>query len=177
MADYFPGEIRIGGKVPAALLEEFLGEATSTGALVGDYEGSPFDAKSAEQLREALDENGHLKLVDAEARYGMFEELEGLLCEHDIPFDRHSDARYEFDSENVVLRPGMDRPLETPSNNNGDTLVRVDEIRPVAKELARLATAKMANDELLAAVSKLSKELHDLLPPEVEPLPRLTIVE
>ena len=73
----------------------------------------------------------------------MFEELEGFLCEHGIPFDRHSDARYEFDAEKVAFRPGMNRPLEMPSNKDGDTLLRVDEIRPVAEELARLATTKM----------------------------------
>ena len=30
MADYFPGEIRIGGNIPADLLEELLGELSST---------------------------------------------------------------------------------------------------------------------------------------------------
>ena len=30
MADYFAGEIRIGGTIPADLLEEFLGEVEST---------------------------------------------------------------------------------------------------------------------------------------------------
>jgi hypothetical protein len=176
MADRFAGEITIGGNVPAALLEEFLEEVRSTGALVGDYEGSPFEATSAEQLRQALDGSGHLNLVDAEAHYGMFEELEGFLCAHDIPFDRHSDGQYEFDAENVVFRPGMERPLEMLADKSGNTLVRVDEVRPVATELARLATEEMTKDELLRAVAKLSKDLANLLP-EVAPLPPLTIGE
>jgi hypothetical protein len=44
MADRFPGKIVIGGKVPSALLEEFLGEVASSGASVGDYGDPPFEA-------------------------------------------------------------------------------------------------------------------------------------
>ena len=114
MADYFAGEIRIGGKLPADLLEEFLGELNSSGAKVGGYDGAPVACKNAEELRHALDENGHLFLVNDEARYGMFEELEDFLCEHDIPYDRHSDARFEWDAENVTFRPGMERRWKCP---------------------------------------------------------------
>jgi hypothetical protein len=175
MGEYYPGEITIGGKVPAALLEEFLGEVESTGALGGDYEGSPFDAKTAEELREALDQSGHLTIVNEEARFGQFEVLEGFLREHGIPFDRHSDARYEWDAENVMFRPGMRRPVEVASNSDGDDLMGVKKLRPVAKELARLATARMPKDKMLAAVRKASRRLNKLLPPEVEPLPALEI--
>jgi hypothetical protein len=177
MADRFAGEITIGGEVPAALLEDFLGEAMSTGALVGDYDGSPFAAKTAEELRQALDEKGHLKLVDAEANCGMFEELEGFLCEHDIPFDRHSDAQYQFDGENAVFRSGMQCPLIMLCDKSGDSMVFMDQIRPIAKELARLATAKMAKDKLVKAVAKAGRKLNKLLPPEFEPLPPLTVTE
>jgi hypothetical protein len=176
MSDRFPGEIRIGGNVPADLLEEFLGEIEASGAKVGGYDGSAFTGGTAEELCRALDGNGHLFLVDDEARYGTFEELEDFLCEHGIPYDRHSDARFEWDAENVKFRPGMDRPLETPSNGNGDELLRADGIRPIVKELARLATAGLTKDELLAAVRKASRKLKRLLPPEVEPLPPLQVV-
>jgi len=177
MADCFPGEVTIGGKVPSALLEEFLGAVASAGASAGDYGDPPFDGRTAEELLDALDGNGHLRLVDAEARYGQFEELEGFLQEHGIPFDRHSDARHEFDAVKVMFRPGMERPAEVASNNVGDALADADELRPVARELARLATAGLTKDELLAAVAKASRDLDALLPPEVGPLPPLEIVE
>ena len=176
MADYFPGEIRIGGNVSADLLEELLGELSSTGAKVGGYDGTEFNCQSADELRQALDENGHLFLVNDQARFGMFEEVEGFLCEHDIPFDRHSGARYEFDAENVRFRPGMDRPVEVSSNGTGDDLMDVDVIRPVAKELACLAEAKLTHDKLLAAVQEASRKLNEVLPPEVESLPPLQVV-
>jgi len=177
MADRFPGEITIGGKVPCALLGQFLGAVASTCAFVGGYEGAPFDGRTAEDLRGALDEDGHLRLADPEARYGQFDDLEGFLQEHGIPFDRHSDARYEFDAMNVMFRPGMERPVEVASNNAGDSLTDADALRPVARELARLATAGLTKDELLAAVAKASRDLDALLPPEVGPLPPLEIVE
>jgi hypothetical protein len=177
MSDHFPGEIRIGAKIAAALLEGFLQEVTATGASVGDYGDTPFDCKTAEELREALDESGHLHLADAEARYGQFEDLETFCVEHGIPFDRHSDAKYEFDAENVRFRPGMEHPQQVFSNNNGDDLVDTAQLRPVAAELARLVTAGLGRDELLAAVREASTRLDSLLPPEIEPLPALEIVE
>jgi hypothetical protein len=176
MADCFPGEIVIGGKVPSVLLEEFLGEVASTYAFVGGYEGAPFGGRTAEELRGALDENGHLRLADPEARFGQFEELEEFCVRHGIPFDRHSDARYEFDAVNVMFRPGMEHPVETASNNAGDALADVDALRPVTRELARLATAGLTKNELLAAVAKASRDLEAVLPPEVEALPPLEII-
>ena len=70
MADYFPGTIKIGGKIPADLLDEFLGEVASAGLSVGDYGGPAFACTNAEELREALDEDGLLVLADDQARYG-----------------------------------------------------------------------------------------------------------
>jgi len=177
MADCFPGEIMIGGKIPSALLEEFLGAVASSGASAGDYGDAPFDGRTADELLDALDGNGHLRLADAEARYGQFDDLEAFCVRHGIPFDRHSDARYEFDAVNVMFRPGLEHPVEVASNNAGDSLADADALRPVAKELARLATAGLTKDELLAAVATASKDLDALLPPEVEPLPALEIME
>ncbi len=177
MADNFPGEITIGGKVPANLLEEFLGELDSTGAKVGGYDGAEFDAKTAHDLRQALDENGHLFLADAEARYGQFEELEAFCVQHGISFDRHSDARYEFDAENVYFRPGMKGPLVVRSDNDGDDLLDISLVRPIARELVGVVAAAATNrKKLLAAVTKTIRALNKLLQPEVEPLPQLQII-
>jgi hypothetical protein len=177
MADCFPGEIKIGGSVPAALLDEFLRQVASAGGFVGGYDGTAAACADADGLRRALDENGHLVLADPEARYGCFEELEEWCVRHGVPFDRHSDAKHEFDSENVRFRPGMKRPVVTPSDNCGSDLVDADRIRPVAKSLSRLAVGRLSKDRLLAAVRKASRKLDRLLPPEVEPLPPLDIVE
>ena len=175
MGEYYPGEITIGGKVPAALLDEFLSEATSTGASVGDYEEAVFAAGTVEELLKALDEDGHLRLADAQASYGQFEGLEAFCLRHGIPFDRHSNAHFEFDSENIYFRPGMKEPASVPSNNAGDDLMNMDKVRPVAKELARLATAGLTDEKLLAAVRKASRKLKKVLPSKVKPLPPLKV--
>jgi len=177
MGERYPAEITIGGKVPAGLLEEFLGELNSAGARAGSYEGDPFEAKDADELRQSLDEKGHLVLADTEASYGQFDGLEAFCAKHGTPFDRHSDAHYEFDAVNVRFRPGMESELSLCSNNRSEDLTDVDKIRPITKELARLAEAELGHEEFLAAVAKASGELAEALPPEVEPLPPLEIVE
>ena len=177
MADHFPGEITIGGKVPADLLEAFLGELNSAEAKVGGYDGADAAFQSARELREALNNDGHLFLVDDQAQCGMFEDLEAFCVKHGIAFDRHSDAKYEYDAENVYFRPGMKEPESVPSNNDGEALLRVETIRPVAKELARLVTTTLTREKVLAAAKKVIRHLNSLLPPEVEPLPPLEIVE
>jgi hypothetical protein len=177
MGEYYPGEITIGGKVPAALLDEFLSAAASTGASVGDYEEAVFAAGTVEELLKVLDEDGHLRLADAQASYGQFEELEAFCVEHGIPFDRHSDAKYEFDAENVYFRPGMKAPESVPSNNAGDDLFSADAVRPVVKELTKVVTAGLTREKLKAAAVKIIRHLNSLLPPEVEPLPPLEIVK
>jgi len=177
MSERFAAEVRIGGNVPAGLLDRFLGELNSAGVRVGGYDGDPLDAHNAAELRQALDEDGHLVLADAEASYGQFEELEAFCVQHGILFDRHSDAHFEYDSENVYLRVGMETPMSVYSNSQSEDLTDVGKLRPVARELARLAQAALTHDELRAAVVKASGDLAAALPPEVEPLPPLQIVE
>ena len=45
-------------------------------------------------------------LNNLEARYGQFEDLENLLRQKGIPFDRQSGQAYEFYPEMVIFRPG-----------------------------------------------------------------------
>ncbi len=139
MGERYPAEIKIGGKVPAGLLDRFLGELNSIRGRVGGYDGDPFVAETAAELRQTLDDDGHLCLADAEASFGQFEDLEAFCVQHGIPFDRHSDAHYEYDSENVYFRPGMESPLAVASNNLNEDLIDVGKLRPIARELARLA--------------------------------------
>ena len=175
MGEYYPAEIRIGGRVPATLLEGFLSEIASAGVSVGDYDGPAFDCNNADDPRQALDDQGCLVLADNQASYGQFEGLEAFCIKNGIPFDRHSDAHYEFDAQNVRFRPGMERPAQVYSNNCGDDLMDADEVRTVARELARLAKAKLTKEKLLAAVLKTTRKLNKALPPDVEPLPLLEV--
>ncbi len=153
-------EISIGGKLPAMLLQEFLDSVGSTGAKINKHDGEAFVAKTAEQLRQALDENWHLRLVACQVR--QFEELECWCVKHSIAFDRHDNARI------VCFRAGMERPMS--SDNGGEALLDAGNIRPLAREVARLVTVTLTRQKLLAAVTKIIRHLNSLLPPELPPL-------
>ena len=175
MADCIPGEITIGGTIPDDVLGAFLGEVNSTGASVGGYGGTEAAFKTTADLTEALDDDGHLLLVDDQASFGQFEGLEDFCVKHGISFDRHSDAKYEFDAENVSYRTGMKKPVSIPSNNDGEDLFSVKAVRPVVKELTKVVTAGLNRDKLKAAAVKIIRHLNSLLPPEVESLPPLQV--
>jgi hypothetical protein len=153
-------EIIIGGKVPTMLLQEFLAELNSTGAKVGRHDGAEFGAETAEQLRRALDDDGHLLLVAGQDR-----QLEGLarFCvTHGIAFDRRGIGG------NVYFRQGMRRP--EASDKDSEALLDTGNIRPVAMELAGLVTLTLTKEKVLAAAVKVIRHLNALLPPELPPL-------
>ena len=160
-------DITIGGRLPAALLEEFLAELDSTGGKVGSHDGEDSGAGNAGQLRRVLDGNGHLLLVADDAR--KFEGLEGFCMQHNLSFDRHSATG------NACFRPGMPRPI--PPDQGCEALLDAGTIRPIAKEVAQLVTVRLTREKLLAATVKVIRHLHSLLPPEIEPLPPLEIEE
>jgi hypothetical protein len=175
MSDCYPGEIRIGGKVSAALVEEFSKQVAANKASVGGYDGSPFDPKR-NRLAEVLDENGYLYLADSEARFGMFEELEAFCVEHGISFDRHSDAFAQYDAENVSFRPGMKEPKVFAATQSGDTLLRAEEVQKVLDLLKPCMTGNESKARLEEGIGQAVAGLTALLPSE-ETLPRLEIVE
>ncbi len=146
----------IGGNIPAALFEEFLGTIDAIGATVGRHDGAWLDA---ERLREDLDESGHLRLVAEQ-----FGDLERWCVANDIPFDRHgSDG-------NVCFRPGMRCAEKLPPERCDEALLDSDNIRPLAKELAKLVTVRLSRAKVLAAAVKIIRHLNAILPPELPPL-------
>jgi len=60
-------------------------------------------------------------------------------------------------------------------DQEGSAVWSADKVRPVARELARLAKAKLTKDKLLAAVQKASRKLNKVLQPDIEPLPSLKV--
>ena len=104
-------DITIGGKVPAALLGEFLDRLNSTGAKVGRHGGEEF--RTAEQLRRVLDDNGYLILVADQDR--QLDDVEDFCVKHGMPFDRHATAG------NTCFRPGTKHPL--PLGKGSDALL------------------------------------------------------
>lgn len=167
MADSIPGQIWIGGKILQSLMREMIAVLAESGA---SFDNEP-DVPRPETLwgpdTDLLDyldpRTGWLSLTDGSARNGEFEDLEQWLRDHNISYDRHSDALYECNAENVYWRPGMDEPAVGLSTQDGIDLV---ERRPLQAILKLLEEGEAAT-----ATHRLRD--HIRLP---EPLPRLEFV-
>ncbi len=145
MADRFPAVITIGGRIPRRLLDELAGVIADQGLCDGWGDRYLDKKKIMEDIVSAADQTLPVQYVNDQARYGEFEDLESWLTNHGIDFDRHNDARYEYDAENVYGR-GRKQPAITGSNQNGEDVIGAGEIRRTlagraqpARKLARIA--------------------------------------
>ena len=160
MADYYPGEIHIGGPIPKRVILELIQKMVATGA---SLEG--FGARAVTKITalQALRDNPIVDLYADQARYGRFEELEDFLVRHGIHFNLHCEAYCEYEAEKVYYRGGM-KVLSLPSDQSGNLLVRFEEV-----------SAILENDQLddhgkLAALRKL------IIPSETKPLEPIRFV-
>ncbi len=164
MADYVPAWIEIGGQVPREFVPELIA-CIRREVLRDDFGGSKIMANSAEDLLAlALNEEGNpgtLKLYDERARDGQFEQLESLLEQHGVAFDRHSDAGDEFNSELVRFRPGWAAPTVTLTDALGREMMPTEY---VVEALQMLRAGK--SDEAIKHLAVLANE--DV--PPLEPL-------
>ena len=161
MSDHFPAEIHIGGPIPRALLDELIGVIVADGASLEDY-GSP--CATEESLREAFREGAVVSLYDAEASFGQFDALEAFLVKHRIPFDRYSDAFYEYNAEAVFYR-GRGEPIIMPTDQEGRIMVHAEVI------------AKILDDGSLDAPRKLDAVRRLIAPAGTEPLAPIRFVD
>jgi len=109
MADRMPGIIQIGGTISdphtiAALITAI--EEDVAGFEWGDTT-SPEDILDEMVAISEFEGGDWLELRDVEANLGEFYEIQKVCLDHDIPYDRRSEAKYEYDSELAWWRPGM----------------------------------------------------------------------
>jgi hypothetical protein len=160
MADYYPGEIHIGGPIPQAMPPDLMDAIVAQGLSLGGYG----EAKATrESLEEAFQEGQVVDLYDEQACCGRFEALEAFLVERGIHFDRHSDARYEYDAENVYYR-GAAPPLVGLATQAGDLLVRCQ------------AVLDILDDDGCDTGSKLEAIRGLVAPPQAKPLEPIRFV-
>lgn len=156
MSDHFPGEITIGGRIPRRLLDELAGMIAAEGVSL-DWQYALDKAAVLAAIETAAAKGETVRFTDDEAVCGQFDDLENWLTGHGIDFDRHSDARYEYDGENAYGR-GHKRPVIRNSNQSGKDLVSGEEVR---KALASQAPA----DRKLTQIAKLTA-----VPPALAPI-------
>ena len=123
MGDRFPSEIKIGGKIPRSLLPELADKLVFEGVNV-DW-GVPVDGPGILKTIEHAAELGRVAVfTDHEADYGCFIHLESWLTRHGIDFDRHHEARCEYNAEWSRGR-GTYAPISSESDQNGRDVVDV----------------------------------------------------
>ena len=144
MSDRFPGEITIGGSIPRRLLDKLAEKIASEGVSI-DWQYALDKAAVRKAIDAAAEHSETVRFTDDEASYGQFEDLENWLTSHGIDFDRHSDARYEYDGENAYGRDRK-RPVVMNSDQSSKDLVSAEEVRealasqaPPDRKLARIA--------------------------------------
>lgn len=155
MADHFPGNITIGGDISVRLLDS-LSEMIASENVSIDWQYALDKAQVREAIEQAAATGQTVRFTDEEAVGGQFEELEAFLVRRRIHFDRHSDARYEYDGENAHYR-GRGSPVVTLSAQNGDDATRCQEIQ---KTLA----GRRSDQAKLEAIRKLIQALPPLAP-------------
>ena len=166
-----------GGKLPRSLLDEF-----PISDLRLDLDATPVDATSEEGILSARDESGLLHFADAEVAWGEFQELEGWLREHDIPFQRQSSGKFEYDPCFVEFRPDLpgkhNQDRYTLTTQDGTPVVYHSEIEKAVQKMAKLAAdRKRPAAKRLQAWEKIYRALLRSIPPEPPPLPRFEIVD
>lgn len=133
MADRFPGEIKLGGTVKITTVEQRERVETAlslfeqeTGHEYGEegWDGPLNIETFAEYLTDGFLDGKH-----AQARYGLFEELEEACREAGIAYDRHSSAAYEYDGEFISWRPGMEQPFLCFAQDDGELVLQEKTIR------------------------------------------------
>ncbi|MDI6752802.1 MAG: hypothetical protein QME78_00220 [Thermodesulfobacteriota bacterium] len=98
MAERYWGRIQF----PASMIDAGIKEAL-------EHEGAEFgpDGQAYPRPDEVWTEDGIFSLDDQQARYGCFENLEALLKQKGVPFDRESGAYFEYIPELVIFRPAQ----------------------------------------------------------------------
>ena len=173
MAENMAAEIEIGGKVAAGLVPELcriISEA-GVGLDCGSYDFRPASAKDLLEARRDTDDV--LLLIDDQARWGEFPDLETFLSEHNIPYTRRTEPKYEYDGELVDFRPGGG-VIVVPINAAGYPIVPASALADVDAALAQaleyLTKGPGSVGPAIEPAKKAQQLLREHLPPQVPPL-------
>jgi len=155
MSDRIPAKIQIGGVVYPSFVDTFISEVNnSNGQRFDDWGGARVDIKMTKELQEYI-HDGYFTLVDYEAPWGEFEELENFCRDHDLSYRRATSAKYEYNAEVATWIPGMHEPLIITTNESEEEMVSGLEVR-------RAISILQSGNEFMAI--KILKDLCPVIP-------------
>lgn len=176
MSDRIPCEIRIGGTTSNGLATE-LCDVIDNSCVSLEWGGGQFGPRDISDLQKAVD-GDYLCLYDDERAWGEFDDLEEFLRDHEVPYDRLTDGKYEYDPEIAKYRPGLGLSV-IMTNKAGNPVVEVASLQPVLKAIDALFDYLANNDGVTDAVNGYLQGIEYLakgaLPPDVPPLEPFTI--
>jgi hypothetical protein len=121
-----------------------------------------------------------LRLYDDQASWGEFDDLESFLQNHDIPFCRYTEGKYEYDAEVVAFHPASGL-VQWLSDHGHHAIVQASALKPIADTLAK-TVAEMQSGQQDAArlerkLQRLCGKLRKCPPSEVPALDSFEIIE
>jgi hypothetical protein len=176
-------EIQIGGKVRRSVAGELCGVIATEGVSL-DWGDAPFRPATPEDLLAARSDDGDglllLRLYDHEAAWGELEELEEFLREHEIPFCRYSEGKYEYTPETAGYFPQLG-PVAWLTDHERHPIVLASEARPIEAQLHRVVESMERGKATLATlvrqIKASLKSLRATLPPDVPALDAFEIID
>ena len=180
MGEYMAAEIRIGGRLQQTDVAALCRVIADSGVSTMLDPGASFHPRSVDNLldnRQQIGRHWWLCLGDDQASWGEFRELEAFLVEHNIPFDRFSEGKWEYEPTWDVYRPGQ--PVRTViTNPQREPVVAMTGLRTVSRRLSIIAQGTTPNlATLTRQLKSLDRQLSRLLPARIPPLPSLTVVQ
>ncbi|MHA2279696.1 MAG: hypothetical protein ACXAC5_02215 [Promethearchaeota archaeon] len=114
-----------------------------------------------------------LQFRHAEKAGGKFEDLEFWLQEAGIPYRRWTEAKFEYDAEEVIWLPEMSKSFHCILDQECNEVVKATEIREVMELLVEYRTEEpVRTDYLEEAITKLRK-----LCPDIPQVPKFELVD
>jgi len=179
MADYVAAHITIGGTVSGRIVPDLCQSINAQGVSLkwGEWNFCP---ETAEELLKACQEIAGakvLRLYSDEVGYGNFDVLQEFLIDHELPFDRWHESKYEIPCEQMVYRPEAELRFFL-TNLQGEIVVTAEPLMGLAGLLEEAqgllrTSSKRAALQVLRHCRRLVAE-H--LRPSLPPLPALQIV-
>jgi hypothetical protein len=158
MSDRFAGFITIGGSLRHTDLDRFVTMCHDEGL---GFDGVPESRDEIEQrVRTVNMRRRPLAMMDDQARYGQFNDLEALCTKLGLTWCRRSEGKYEYDAEYVWWQPGMAAPRDCYSTQNGEVLVTAEKLVEILRD------AVPAADKVNILITYLKANT----PPEIPPL-------
>lgn len=179
MTDYVAGHITVGGQVPKRLVKK-LCQRISSQEVALNWADWDFHPKSASELLKARKKiAGHhvLRLYSDNVANGNFDLLQDFLQEHELPFNRWHEAKYETQCELMVYRPGADlRFFQT--NFLEEIVVRARPLMLVGATIQEVQQQLRGGSERKAQrlLRQCAKHLAENLPSGFGPVPSFEIV-